>query len=169
MFIQEVLQKWEFFWMKKDFRRFYKSISFFNSNKSKIFGSEISIENEKNIVMVISFKLMPNHFHMKLREIEEGGVSKFMQKLLVSYSSYFNKKYDRFGAVFGSRFREKRIDSDEYSDYLDFYIKYNCIKLIRPDLEIYSIFCGEVNLSKEEQDFVNNYPFYFSVNNSSKL
>lgn len=43
---------------------------------------------------------------------------------------YFNKKYDRTGALFEGRFKAQHVDEDEYLKYLFSYIHLNPIKLI---------------------------------------
>jgi putative transposase len=147
---------------EEDYFRFYKSIFVFNSNKSKIFSNKyIKQINDKELVQIISFELMPNHFHMKLKELKKGAISKYMQKLLTSYTMYFNQKYERFGSLLGTTFKSKLVDSVHYSKYLDFYIKNNCIKIIRPGYNIYDIFCGNIILTKKEFNFVKNYKYYF--------
>lgn len=76
-------------------------------------------------VELVSFCLMPNHFHMILGELKQGGISKFMQRLLTAYTNYFNKKYKRTGHLFGSKFQSIHIDRDEYLQYLSAYIHLN--------------------------------------------
>ncbi len=155
----------------QDYQRFYKSIFFFNSNKNKLFSQinkNINI-HEKEIIKIKKFILMPNHFHLKSKEIIKGGTSKFMQKLITSYTMYFNKKYNRFGSLFGTTFKDRFINNDSYSKYLDFYIKYNSIKIIKPEYEIYDIFCGKIKLTKEEKDFIKNYKHYYEVKPRKKV
>src|SRR3989344_6304412 len=47
-------------------------------------------KREKALVSILGYCLMPNHFHLILYEHTEGGISKFMGKLLTAYSMYFN-------------------------------------------------------------------------------
>lgn len=162
------VEKRQIFLDDQDYIRFYKSVFFFNSNSRKTFNETRPFSfKEKEIVKILSFKLMPNHFHMKIQEIEKGGISKYMQKLITSYTMYFNKKYSRFGSLFGTRFRDKLIKEDRYFKYLDFYIKFNCIKIIKPEYDIYKIFSGETMLTKEELNFVEKYPYYFEAKGST--
>ena len=62
-------------------------------------------EPRKLLVDILVFTLMPNHFHMLLRQKRENGISRFMQKLGTGYSMYFNKKYERVGALFQGKFK----------------------------------------------------------------
>ncbi|MEX2014049.1 MAG: transposase [Parcubacteria group bacterium] len=71
---------------------------------------------------ILLWTLMPNHFHILLREKKEGGVSKFMQRLCGSMSMNFNKKYNSKGSVFQGSYKGKVVDNDSYLRYLAFYI-----------------------------------------------
>lgn len=84
------------------------------------------------LVEIVAYCLMPNHFHLLLREVEEGGVSKFMQKLTTGYTMYFNKRHDRNGSLFQGRFKATHVADDRYMRYLISYIHLNPIKLIEP-------------------------------------
>jgi putative transposase len=106
-----------------DYFRFISSLYEFN-NKDRIkmrdrilermaikqnYTSRTGVVKEKKprekVVEVIAFCLMPNHYHLILRQIAENGVSNFMQKIGCGYTSYFNQKYDRVGG--GSLFQGK--------------------------------------------------------------
>ncbi len=101
----------------------------------KLQGSTL-LEVEERIgeplVEIAAHCLMPNHFHLLLRECEEGGISKFMQKLTTGYTMYFNKWNERNGALFQGRFKATHVADDRYLRYLISYIHLNPIKLIEP-------------------------------------
>ncbi len=82
------------------------------------------------LVEIGLYCLMPNHFHLLLKANTEDGISIFMKKLCTGYSMYFNKRYDRSGALFQGRFKSQHADSDEYLKYLYSYIHLNPVKLI---------------------------------------
>ncbi len=84
------------------------------------------------IVMVSSFVLMTNHFHISLLQNQSGGVSMFLQRVCMSYAMYFNKKYERKGCLFSGNFKVKHIDNDGYFLHLTRYIHRNPIEVIRP-------------------------------------
>ncbi|MEK7585546.1 MAG: transposase [Patescibacteria group bacterium] len=77
--------------------------------------------------------LMPNHFHLLLREKTEKGISRFLAKLLTAYSMYFNVRYQRTGRLFEGNFRATHADKDEYLKYLFSYIHLNPVKLVEPE------------------------------------
>lgn len=81
--------------------------------------------NSELFVEVVAFCLMPNHFHLLLKEVAIGGISKFMQKLGISYTRYLNLKHERTGHLFGGAFHAIRIDTDAYLLQLVRYIHRN--------------------------------------------
>lgn len=80
-----------------------------------------------------AYCLMPNHFHLLLREKNDGGISKFMNKLCTAYSMYFNLKFARTGSLFEGPFKAQHADYDQYLKYLFAYIHLNPVKIIDPD------------------------------------
>ena len=73
---------------------------------------------------------MPNHFHFLVKEITEGGISKFMEKITTGYSLYFNTKHKRSGALFQGTFKAQHVHFDEYLKYLYAYIHLNPVKIV---------------------------------------
>jgi putative transposase len=100
--------------------------------KGRSFFELFEIDRAETLVDIIVYCLMPNHFHLLIREKSERGIQKFMMKLSTGYSMYFNKKNDRSGALFESRFKAKYVDTDEYLKYLFAYIHLNPVKIIDP-------------------------------------
>lgn len=90
------------------------------------------IDRGEQFVAIGAYCLMPNHFHILVKEIEENGLSRFMEKLSTSYAMYFNKKYKRSGVLFQGTFKAEHVDNDEYLKYLFAYIHLNPVKLIDP-------------------------------------
>src|SRR3989344_1697653 len=72
---------------------------------------------------------MPNHFHILIREKIEGGISKYMLKLMTGYSMYFNKRYERTGKLYEGVFKSSLLDKDTYLKYIYSYIHLNPAKL----------------------------------------
>jgi putative transposase len=56
-----------------------------------------------------------------------------MNKLGTSYSMYFNKKYDRSGALFQGRYKAQHATEDGYLKYLYAYIHLNPLKILQSD------------------------------------
>lgn len=82
------------------------------------------------LVAIIAYVLLDNHFHLVLKELEEGGISKFMSKLLTAHAMYMNKKYERTGPLMCRPFRAKHIDSDGYFRWLIAYVHLNTLDML---------------------------------------
>lgn len=91
------------------------------------------IDRGNLLVAIGAYCLMPNHFHILVKEITPGGISIFMKKLNTGYSMYFNKRNERVGPLFQGRFKAQHVRRDEHLKYLFAYIHLNPIKLIEPD------------------------------------
>jgi len=76
----------------------------------------------KPLVDILAYTLMPNHFHLLLRETHKGGVALFMKKLGQSMSQHHNEKYKEKGSIFQGSYKSKTIDSDIYLRYVAIYI-----------------------------------------------
>jgi putative transposase len=126
-----------------DYKRFFALMYICNNRapvnivdhfrKGRSFVELFQIEREDQLVDIGAYCLMPNHFHFLIREKTEGGIQKFMTKLSTGYSMYFNKKNERTGALFESRYKVKHADTDEYLKYLFAYIHLNPVKMIDPE------------------------------------
>ena len=76
----------------------------------------------KPIVRILAYTLMPNHIHLLLKEIREGGISEFMRKLGQSMSNHHNERYMQHGSIFQGSYRGRTVESDEYLRYVAAYI-----------------------------------------------
>lgn len=121
-----------------DYRRFLESLSLFNTlntadhTKRIINGHDriTAIPKQDCLVKVVDFCLMPNHYHLILKQLQDGGISKFTQKISIGYTEYFNLKRDRSGVLFQGRTKKKHVNSNEYLQYLIEYVYFNPIDLI---------------------------------------
>jgi len=118
-----------------DRRRFQKLLYVCNGSEPVVFktiqGMPLDeIKRGETLVDIGAYCLMPNHFHLLLREKKDDGISLFIEKLLTGYSMYFNKKNDRTGKMFEGRFKATHVDKDEYLKYLFSYIHLNPVKII---------------------------------------
>lgn len=82
-------------------------------------------ENAHRLVDVVTFTLMPNHFHFLLRQNEEQGISRFLAQFQNSYTRYFTTKYDRGGHLFQGQFKAVRIEDEEQLVHVSRYIHLN--------------------------------------------
>ncbi len=106
--------------------------NFKSDNLKKDQGLLNFIKNTK-LVDIGSYCLMPNHFHILITQVEEGSVTKFMQKLSTAYVMYYNKKYKKKGSLFEGKFKAEHVNNNRYLKYLFSYIHLNPVKLIIKD------------------------------------
>lgn len=93
-----------------------------NSNIEK--ALEIAKSGEK-LVDILCYSIMPNHYHILLKERRENGVTSFIRRCNTSIAKYINIKNDRLGSLFESNFKSKHINSNEYLLHLSVYIHLN--------------------------------------------
>ena len=77
------------------------------------------------LVEILCYCLMPNHFHLMIRQTRDGGITQFMRKIGTGYTMYFNKRYDRSGVLFQGIFKSVLVDQENYLRYLPHYIHLN--------------------------------------------
>lgn len=82
-------------------------------------------EKERPLVSLIAFALMPNHFHLLIRQITENGISKYIKRVSDSYSRYFNVINKRTGPMFQGSFKAAHVESNEQLLHLSRYIHLN--------------------------------------------
>ena len=90
---------------------------------------EIARSGEK-LVDVLCYVIMPDHYHLLIREVKEKGITEFIRKCNISIANYINKTKNRRGAIFEGRFKSKHIDSNEYLRHLSLYIHLNPLDFI---------------------------------------
>ena len=77
-------------------------------------------------IELLAFCLMPNHFHLLIYVNEKPRtMSELMRRVCTSYTMYFNRRHDRVGSLFQSRFKASRITNDAYLLHISRYIHRN--------------------------------------------
>ncbi len=137
----------------------------FEEGKGSTFSDVLSLDRGQELVAIGAYVLMPNHFHILIKEEKENGISKFMSKLSTGYTMYFNSKRSRSGSLFEGRFRARHIENDQYLKYLFAYIHLNPIKLTDPAWKENGIKDRE-----KAESFLHNYSYssYFDFMGSSR-
>jgi len=106
----------------------------------------------KLIVEILVFTLMPNHFHLLLRQIKENGISEFMHKLGTGYTNYFNQKYKRNGSLFQGTYKAVLIEKDSHFIHIPYYLHSNPLDLKFPEWRN-----KEIKNYKGAMKFLENY------------
>lgn len=135
---------------KQDYYRMVRNLFEFNDEKSvvstfrviqylakkkQLTGSDpvyLGEGKRKILVEILAVCLMPNHVHLLVRQVGDGGISKFMKKIGGGYAAYYNQKYKRVGHVFQGRYRVVHIKNDKQLITVFVYIHTNAVAIIFP-------------------------------------
>lgn len=122
----------------KDYERFRDNLFLLNNLDGKlrtkhknIFSPKAQLPERKKLVEILKWSLMPNHFHLLLYELTEGGIIEFTKRLGNAYTKYFNLKNNgRSGYLFQNSARIIPIQSEQHFPYLPIYIDLNSAELV---------------------------------------
>jgi len=122
----------------RDYNRFLEVLRYYQYQDPPIrysFYNQLSLSLKEDIlkslkfnpkqVQILAYCLMPNHYHLLIRQPEGGSISKFMKDISISYSKYFNTKEKRTGHLFGSAFKAVFVESEEQLLHVSRYIHIN--------------------------------------------
>jgi len=113
-----------------DFYRFEKPglrFSYYNhlpQKDKKMFLDNLRARGKK-LIEIYAFCLMPNHFHLLLKQVRDGGIARFMRNVQNAYAKYFNIRNERFGSLFQLMFKVIRIETDEQFIHVARYVHLN--------------------------------------------
>lgn len=99
-------------------------------------------------VELIAYCLMPNHFHLLVRQKTLQGMPKLLIRLCSNYATFFNDKYQYEGSPFQGTYRAVTITSEEQLLHVSRYIHLNPSALL-----------GRRNLGEYPYS---SFPFYVS-------
>jgi putative transposase len=138
----------------QDYRIF---LSYIKRYLTRITRNEVPPRWRSDVVdklQLVSYCLMPNHFHLLVKQKTSDGMTIFMKALMNSYVRYFNQKYKRVGGLFQGVFKAVEIAEETYLLHLTRYIHLNPL-----DLE-------GINFSRLE-DYFCSYGEYIGKRNTS--
>ena len=126
-----------------DYRYFLEKIRQLLLKEKKILDEEGNIKyvlpNKRYLgkqINIYAYCLMPNHFHLVIKQLPNRAIVKFMRSLSTSYAMHFNSKYNKSGRLFQGVYRAVLIQTDmQLSTTLD-YIHNNPLEIIN-DLNNY--------------------------------
>lgn len=136
------VDKREIFSSAKDYERFLLAMRLLNNEENGLMiewrdykkansGAKpddflkLGFRKSDPLVEIVVYCLNPNHYHFILKQVKEKGIEKFMHKIGVSHSKYFNEKNRRSGSLFQGKFKAVHINSNEYLLYLSAYVNEN--------------------------------------------
>ncbi|MDO8573154.1 MAG: transposase [Candidatus Daviesbacteria bacterium] len=171
------VEKRKTFMDRRDHLRFLETLDFYHKSPVPMKLSDFrrgeiklkKIENQIELVRIFCYCLMPNHFHLLVQQLADGGTSEFMRKLSDSYTRYFNTKHKRVGSLFQGVFKAKLIETEEYLLHLSKYIHRNSFPLDEWERKVYPYSSYSYYLSGEPHSFcdIDFISSFFSRTNSN--
>lgn len=164
------INKQQVFTDRRDYNRFIKTLFYYQIDNPKPRLSFYKpngiykIDPTKKIVNVVAYCLMPNHFHILVKQLREGGISEFMRKFVHSYTKYRNTKNQSQGPIFQSLFKAVLIESDEQLLHVSRYIHLNpLVSYLIKDLNLYpwSSYPSYIGLGSDERIAKDEILYFF--------
>ncbi len=151
-----------------DFKRFLNLVDYYRHETNISFSKYIklpldkrgdaknNLSNSELRITIYSLCLMPNHFHMLVRQELDDGIKKALTSIENAYGKYFNLKNNRQGPLFQSRFKAKRIENDNILMHVSRYIHLNpCTSYL-------------IDINKLHMYPWSSYPKYTNTNNPNE-
>lgn len=146
----------------RDYQRFIKSMSYYRIQGPKpkfslfFYPRAKKIDFSKKIITILAYCLMPNHFHLLVKQEVDGGITEFVSKLSNSYTKYYNTKHKRIGPLFQGEFKSVLVESDEQLVHVSRYIHLNpLVSYLTKNLDSYTW--------SSYNEYINNAPKYCST------
>lgn len=124
---------------KRDIKRYFWTIGFYRYKNAPLRLSHflnlkledrndiLGLLKKKNelVIEILNYAIMPNHYHLLVKQVMNGGISWFISNIQNSYARYFNTKNKRIGHLFQSNFKAVLIESEEQLIHMSRYIELN--------------------------------------------
>lgn len=114
--VQRFLQSMEEFNVVKPIGSIYEN----SFRKKDALGNPVS-----KLVDFVCYCVNPNHYHFVLKQVKDKGIEKFMHRLNLGYTKYFNQKYERNGVLLQGRYKAVYVLNNEYLLHLSVYVNLN--------------------------------------------
>ena len=169
------VEKRDIFLNRWDYLRFLETLEYYRKSPLLMKLSDFrrgvvklkKVEHQIDLIRFFCYSLIPNHFHLLVQQLQEGGITQYLRLILDSYSRYFNTKYERVGPLFQGSFKARMIENDEYLLQLSKYIHRNAFPLKMWEGKVYPYSSYNSYLTREPHPFceTNFILSHFSQNN----
>ena len=118
------VEKRNIFLDEHDYKMFIHLLKYYLDSK---LGSDPKhkIRNLSSEIDLLAYCLMPNHFHLLVRQKSSDGITKLMRRVCTNYVMYFNNRYDRVGTLFQGKYKAALVTNEGYLLHLSRYIHLN--------------------------------------------
>lgn len=136
------VEKRKLFLENSDYSRAVHDLYEFNDRKAALnvvrrddwfTTSIIKKELREKLVGIITWCLMPNHYHLFLYPMADDGLYAFHKKFGGGFANFFNTKQKRSGALFQGRYKKVQVTNDTQALQLICYIHSNPLDLWKPN------------------------------------
>lgn len=157
----------EIFTGKREIERFTELLDFYRFPQKLRFSKyrELSPElkelyllqarKELPLVSIWAYAIMPDHFHLLIKQLADNGIKTFVSNIQNAYAKYMNIKKKRRGSLFLNPFRAKHIDDDSVLVHVSRYIHLNPVTAYMFEFK---------NLTVSS---LTSFPYYFGRMNKS--
>lgn len=116
--------------------RFIQILDYYNNLDYKVnlatylknnpdYSPQLLNNKEKPLIKFLAYCIMPDHYHLLVKILEENCLSKYINNIENSYTRFFNIKFERKGPLWQSRFKMVKIKSNEQLIHVSRYIHLN--------------------------------------------
>jgi REP-associated tyrosine transposase len=105
-----------------------EELVFFNDSNYKSLIRKMIHNYERYDVSIIAFCLMPNHYHLLLRQNPEGSISEFLETVFSAFSKTVKKEQEISGDLFDFNPKAVEIKNQDVLQKLIWYIHHNPLK-----------------------------------------
>lgn len=164
------VEKRTIFQSRRDFQRFLSTMVYYTHDQPIPFAinERLGLPHETlpipanpeglmERIKIVAYCLMPNHYHLLVKELIGGGTSRFLSDLQNSYTKYFNKKHERVGVLFQGTFKAKEITDEPSLRQLTRYIHLNPLVSRRSN--------PEGLMEKPQEWLYSSYPEWINLKN----
>jgi len=90
---------------------------------------KIRMNNFNEKIVLLAYCLMPNHFHLFIKQNSKETINIFMRSLCTRYTMYFNRKYERVGSLYQDTYKAVLVTSNEQFLQVSRYIHKQALSL----------------------------------------
>lgn len=131
-----------------------RNTCFFSPDDYRFYLSCLSDACTKHHVDVHAYVLMTNHVHLLITPHSPVAIPKVMQSIGRRYVQYINKRYDRTGTLWESRYKASIIDAESYLLACYRYIELNPVRaniVHHPEDYLWSSYAVNAGLKTRKQ------------------
>lgn len=117
-------------------QRFIQALGYYNNpnsmtklsdflERNRDYNPNLLIFEKNNQAKFISHHIMPDHYHLLIRILKDSSFSKYIGDVENSFTKFFNRKFERRGPLWESRFKAVKIKTNEQLLHVSRYIHLN--------------------------------------------